>query len=129
MNAFGMPVALFFFNRPQKLAQVFEQVKKIRPAKLFLIQDGARPNHPEDSEKILECRQVVGQIDWACGCFRLDAEANGYRLVKLLEPGEPLSHWDCRSLTHLLSVMVPLFHHYPRLYLRWGSVVKRMILK
>ncbi len=66
MNAFGIPVALFFFNRPQKLAQVFAQVRKIQPSQLFLIQDGARSNRPEDSEKILECRQVVGQIDWAC---------------------------------------------------------------
>lgn len=33
-------VLILFFNRPKLLAQVFEQVKKARPARLFLYQDG-----------------------------------------------------------------------------------------
>ena len=35
-------VLILFFNRPKLLAQVFEQVKKARPARLFLYQDGPR---------------------------------------------------------------------------------------
>ena len=35
-------VLLIFFNRPDTFAQVFEQVRKARPARLFLYQDGAR---------------------------------------------------------------------------------------
>lgn len=31
-------VLILFFNRPKLLAQVFEQVKKARPARLFLYQ-------------------------------------------------------------------------------------------
>ena len=34
-------VLLIFFNRPDTFAQVFEQVRKARPARLFLYQDGA----------------------------------------------------------------------------------------
>ena len=37
-----VPVLILFFNRPQQLSQVFEQVKKARPSRLFLYQDGAR---------------------------------------------------------------------------------------
>lgn len=33
-------VLILFFNRPRQLAQVFEQVKKARPSRLFLYQDG-----------------------------------------------------------------------------------------
>ena len=35
-------VLILFFNRPEPLEKVFEQVRKARPAKLFLYQDGPR---------------------------------------------------------------------------------------
>ena len=35
-----VPVLILFFNRPQQLSQVFEQVRNARPSKLFLYQDG-----------------------------------------------------------------------------------------
>ena len=35
-----IPVLILFFNRPKQLGQVFEQVKKARPSRLFLYQDG-----------------------------------------------------------------------------------------
>ena len=34
-----VPVLILFFNRPQQLSQVFEQVRNARPSKLFLYQD------------------------------------------------------------------------------------------
>lgn len=39
-----VPVLILFFNRPQQLSQVFEQVRKARPSKLFLYQDGRVAN-------------------------------------------------------------------------------------
>ena len=35
-------VLILFFNRPEPLKQVFAQVQKARPARLFLYQDGPR---------------------------------------------------------------------------------------
>ena len=35
-------VLMLFFNRPDNFQKVFDEVKKARPAKLFLYQDGAR---------------------------------------------------------------------------------------
>ena len=40
-----VPVLILFFNRPQQLSQVFEQVRNARPSKLFLYQDGPRGEH------------------------------------------------------------------------------------
>ena len=40
-----VPVLILFFNRPQQLSQVFEQVRNARPSKLFLYQDGPRSEH------------------------------------------------------------------------------------
>lgn len=59
-----VPVLILFFNRPKALVQVFEQVKKARPSKLFLYQDGARNDN--DKEGIDECRRIVDDIDWDC---------------------------------------------------------------
>lgn len=57
-------VLLIFFNRPDLFSQVFEQVKKARPARLFLYQDGPRTDN--DMEGIEKCREIVSDIDWDC---------------------------------------------------------------
>ena len=62
-----VPVLILFFNRPQQLSQVFEQVKKARPSRLFLYQDGAR--NERDLPGIEACREIVSQIDWEMGLF------------------------------------------------------------
>jgi len=61
-----IPVALVFFNRPNTLKKVFDSVKKIKPSKLFLIQDGARNGNIEDIENIKKCRNILLEIDWEC---------------------------------------------------------------
>ena len=58
-----VPVLILFFNRPQQLSQVFEQVRNARPSKLFLYQDGPRSEH--DLPGIKACREVTDQIDFA----------------------------------------------------------------
>lgn len=61
-------VLILFFNRPEPLARVFEEVRKARPARLFLFQDGARGER--DVAGIEACRRVVEQIDWECEVHR-----------------------------------------------------------
>ena len=68
------PVALIFFNRPDTLEKVFEQVKIARPKQLFLIQDG--PRNEADKEKIMQCRQIVEQVDWECEVHKDYSEVN-----------------------------------------------------
>jgi len=58
------PVALFLFNRPDRLRRVFEQVRQARPKRLFLVADG-----PRDTEEARQCeraRAVTDLIDWPC---------------------------------------------------------------
>ena len=69
-----VPVLILFFNRPQQLSQVFEQVKKARPSRLFLYQDGARSER--DLPGIEACREIVSQIDWECEVEQLYQEKN-----------------------------------------------------
>ncbi len=59
-------VLILFFNRPELLKKVFEQVKIARPSKLYLYQDGAREGREDDVVNVLKCREVVADIDWEC---------------------------------------------------------------
>ena len=61
-------VLLLFFNRPDCFRQVFEQVKRARPSRLFLYQDGPRDVH--DMAGIEACREIASQIDWECDVQR-----------------------------------------------------------
>ena len=67
-------VLILFFNRPEQLSQVFEQVKKARPSKLFLYQDG--PRGEKDMPGIEACRKIVADIDWECEVHQYYQEKN-----------------------------------------------------
>lgn len=71
-----VPVLLIFFSRPGCFAQVFEQVKKARPSKLFLYQDGPREGNEKDVEGIRKCREIAENIDWKCEVHRYYQEKN-----------------------------------------------------
>lgn len=67
-------VLILFFNRPEQLSKVFEQVRKARPSRLFLYQDG--PRGERDMPGIEACRKIVEQIDWQCEVKRKYQERN-----------------------------------------------------
>ena len=61
---------MLFFTRNDTLQKVFDEVKKARPSRLFLYQDG--PRGERDMAGIEACRQIVSdeQIDWECNVHR-----------------------------------------------------------
>lgn len=67
-------VLILFFNRPEQLAKVFGQVRKARPSRLFLYQDG--PRDEKDIPGIMACRKVVSDIDWECDVHAMFQEKN-----------------------------------------------------
>lgn len=75
-NTIDVPVLLIFFSRPCCFSQVFEQVRKARPSKLFLYQDGPREGNLKDAEGIKKCREIAENIDWNCEVHRLYQEKN-----------------------------------------------------
>lgn len=69
-------VLLIFFARPEPFAKVFEQVRKARPSRLFLYQDGPREGNATDAENIRKCREIAENIDWECEVHKLYQEKN-----------------------------------------------------
>ena len=59
-----VPVLILFFNRPALLEKVFDAVKRARPSKLYLFQDGARAGRPDDVENI---QKIFGVLLLATG--------------------------------------------------------------
>lgn len=72
----NVPVLLLFFNREEQTREVFEEIRKYQPKKLYLFQDGPREDSPDDMEKLLACRKVVENIDWDCEVHRNYCEKN-----------------------------------------------------
>ena len=70
------PVAMVVFNRYETAKQVFEQVRKVKPKKLFIIADGPREKVPQDIEKCKKVRSIFDNIDWDCEIHKNFSEVN-----------------------------------------------------
>jgi hypothetical protein len=58
------PILLIVFNCPELTQKVYEQIRKARPAKLYIAADG--PRTPEEAEVCKKVRDTVQSNDWDC---------------------------------------------------------------
>ena len=93
-------VLMLFFTRADSFKKVFEEVKKARPSRLFLYQDG--PRGEKDMLGIEACRAIVAddQIDWECEVHRNYQEKN-----QGCDPSGFLSHKWAFSLADKVMVL------------------------
>src|SRR6266516_3000821 len=70
------PVAYIIFNRPRHTRETFAAIRNQQPCKLFIIADGPRLDHPTDSERCQEVREIVEEIDWPCEVFWNFSDSN-----------------------------------------------------
>lgn len=66
---FEVPISFHVFNRPETTKIVFDEIRKIRPRKLFITADGARKDNPDDEVKCLKTRAIVSNVDWDCEVY------------------------------------------------------------
>lgn len=68
------PVVFLIYRRPQNTQRVFDEIKKARPKKLFVVADGAKN---EEERPLCEAtRAIIQQVDWDCDVQTNFAEAN-----------------------------------------------------
>lgn len=60
------PVAFFVFNRPELARTVFDEIRRARPRKLFVVADGPRPDRPGEADACAAARRVATEVDWKC---------------------------------------------------------------
>jgi hypothetical protein len=70
------PVLFMIFKRPDLTSRVFEQIRKVRPARLYIAADGPRPGQEGEQELCMETRRITEQIDWDCELKTLFREKN-----------------------------------------------------
>ena len=72
---FDIPIVLFMFRRTSGFRSIIEQIKKIRPQKIYLIADG--PRNDSEIQECNNCRRFVENlIDWKCEIVRNYAKTN-----------------------------------------------------
>ena len=76
MQPFNTPILFIIFNRPDTTVRVFEEIRKIRPNRLFIAADGPRMNKPEDVELCRRVREIVTKVDWPCEVKTLFKDKN-----------------------------------------------------
>ena len=70
------PILFLIFNRPDTTQQVFNEIKKAKPTKLFVAADGPRDNNRGDSEKCQRAREIINQVNWDCEVKTLFRDKN-----------------------------------------------------
>ena len=74
---FQTPILLITFNRPEHTLRVLEEIKKQKPACLFIFQDAPRHGHPTDSENCSTVRAILNEpLDWDCDLRTFYPESN-----------------------------------------------------
>ena len=70
-------VLLLYFTRTDLTKRTFEQIRKARPARIYLYQDGPRDGRQDDINNIVACRKAIeDMIDWDCEIHRFYQERN-----------------------------------------------------
>lgn len=69
-------VVLIIFNRPDFTEKLFNQIKKVKPKKLYIISDGPRENVEDDLEKNKKCKEIVENITWECELEKVYSNEN-----------------------------------------------------
>ena len=72
MKYFHTPILFQFFDNLETTLEVFKQIKKIKPSKLFLVQDAPRNNVDGESKRCQNLKEIIEKkINWDCQINRL----------------------------------------------------------
>jgi hypothetical protein len=61
-----VPVLLIAFNRPGLLSGLINQLRTVRPTRVYLAVDGPRADRPAEAALVAQCIGLAAEIDWDC---------------------------------------------------------------
>lgn len=70
------PILFIIFKRTDQTKRVFDAIRRAKPARLYIVSDGARVDVENESDLVLRCRELTEKIDWECIVSRLYRERN-----------------------------------------------------
>jgi hypothetical protein len=75
-STLSTPVVFIFFNRPDTTRRTLAAIRRARPRKLYLIQDGPRLRVPGEEALVEVTRNAAEEVDWDCDVVRIYSEDN-----------------------------------------------------
>jgi len=78
MNDFhlNVPILFMIFRRPESTSNVFAEIRRAAPPRLYIAADGPRPHVPADKELCRQVREITNKVDWPCEVKTLFREKN-----------------------------------------------------
>ncbi|SEM62775.1 hypothetical protein SAMN04488505_105230 [Chitinophaga rupis] len=126
-------VLMLIFKRPDTTQQVFDQVKAVRPDRLYVAADGPREGHPTDAALCAQTRDIIKQVDWPCTVrtlFRdqnlgsMQAPASGITWFFEQEEEGIILEDDClpnTSFFYFCDAMLEKYRHDTRMFVVTGT--------
>jgi hypothetical protein len=75
-DLFQTPILFIIFNRPETERAAFDEIRKIRPRKLFVVADGPREGKIGEKERCEEARKIIDEVDWDCEVHKNFSDVN-----------------------------------------------------
>jgi hypothetical protein len=75
-GALETPVTVILFNRPDRVRDLIDVLRVVRPRHVLAVADGPRPGHPTDADLCAAARDALAGIDWPCRVEREFAASN-----------------------------------------------------
>jgi hypothetical protein len=66
LDCISSAILLIIYNRPLLTNRVFNEIRKVKPARLYVAGDGLKTNKTEEVEKIFKARSITTAVDWPC---------------------------------------------------------------
>ncbi|MCD6018323.1 MAG: methyltransferase type 11 [Bacteroidetes bacterium] len=117
--SFQVPIVFIIYNRPEKTARVFHEIKKIKPTRLFVVADG--PKNDTDKTLCDNAREVLNDINWETKLEVIQSENNmgnvsrtlsGLDLVFKKVDKAIILEDDCLPDLSFFTYCETLLHHY-----------------
>ena len=63
---YDVPILFIVYRNPTITKKVFQQIKKIKPNKLYIASDGYPQNHKKIQNEVKKTREIFNDIGWKC---------------------------------------------------------------
>lgn len=70
------PILFVTFNRPDLTRAVFDEIRRAKPAKLYVASDGPRDGVAGEKKLVEASRAIATSVDWECEVFTLFRDEN-----------------------------------------------------
>lgn len=73
---YNTPILFLVFNRPDTTQVVFNRIREVQPARLYIAADAPRVGRKDEIRRCNEVKEIVSKVDWPCEVKHLYRDKN-----------------------------------------------------